>query len=138
MFRLSSLLVTAQLQGTLDAANTGAGRSVIRLYSTPRPAALGAHSDAPQAEIVLAKPCGAVSGGVLVLLPDQPALVLSGGQPRWAEWYTASGSLLLDGAVTDNAHAGDIRVEGGATPEGDDSPQLYIGGLVYLGLTALT
>ena len=138
MFRLSPALIAARLKGVLDAANAGAGNAAFRFYATPRPSVLGGHTDAPQAEVPLAKPCGVINGVVLTLLPLTPGMVLANGQPRWGELYSAGGVLLLDGHVTDMEGSGDIRIEGSATPEGDDSPMLYVGGLVYLGATALT
>ncbi len=139
-WRIGSALSQAQLQATLTLADTGAGNARVRLYTTDRPATLGSHSDTPQADVVLAKPCGAIVGGVLVLYPLDAAgtLVMAAGLPRWGEWVSANGAVLLDGTVTDMDNGGDIRVEGAQTPAGETSPMFYAGGLVQLGTTALT
>lgn len=138
---ISAAAVLAQLQGMLARADTGAGSSRLALYTTAPPALISdAHADTPQAEIVLAKPCGAIVGGALVLHVADPAgaMVMAQGLPRWAEWFAADGVLLARCDVTDMDHGGGIRIVGGATPEGETSPMLYPGGLVQLGLVALT
>ena len=138
MFRVAPVLAAAQLAATLARADVGAGVARVRLYTTARPETPGAHSDTPQAEIALAKPCGTVTEGVLSLVPAAPGMVMSQGMPRWAELIAADGALLTDGTVTNLAGGGDFRVEGAATPEGETSPLLYAGGLVTLGTVALT
>ncbi|GAD22357.1 hypothetical protein [Acidovorax sp. MR-S7] len=138
---VSDAAYIAQLQGLLARADTGAGRSRLALYTTTPPASMGdAHADTPQATLELAKPCGSLVGGALVLHVADPAgaMVMSQGMPRWAEWIAADGVLLTRCIVTDMDHGGGIRVIGGTTPEGETSPMLYPGGLVQLGLVALT
>lgn len=140
-WEITTTLALAELAGALTRANTGAGNSKISLYTTTRPASIyDPHADVPQAEIVLAKPCGAIVGGALVLYPLDPAgaMVMMQGMPRWAEWLAADGALLTRCDVTDLDHGGGIRVTGGKTPDGETSPMLYVGGLVQLGLVALT
>ena len=140
-WEVSAVTVLAQLQATLVRADTGAGSSRLALYTTGRPALItDAHADTAQADIVLAKPCGAVVSGALVLYPADlaGAMVMAAGLPRWAEWIAGDGQVLTRCDVTDMEHGGGIRVVGGATPEGETSPMLYPGGLVQLGLVALT
>lgn len=129
-----------QLAATVVFADAGTANARVRLYSTARPTAPGEHTDTPMSEVVLAKPCATVSGGVLTLHPLDAggAMVLSAGIPRWGEWVNGSGVLIVDGTVTDDAHDGDFKVAGGATPDGDNSPLLFAGGLVLLGETSLT
>ena len=137
----SAALALAQLQGMLTRADTGAGSSRIALYWTARPASITtAHTDTPQAEITLQTPCGTIVGGTLVLKPQVTtgAMIQSNGQPRWAEWFAADGVLLTRCSVTDNNNDGGIRVAGGLTPDGDNSPLLYAGGLVVLSQVVLT
>lgn len=136
-WRIGSALQLVQMQATLARADQGAGNSRVRLYTTPRPAVLGAHADTPQSEIVLADPCGAIVGGELSLAPSAAGMVMHTGLPRWGEWIAADGSLLADGSVTDMDGDGDFQVTGGATPEGESSPLLYAGGLVVLVSTHL-
>ena len=140
-WEISPALALAQLQASLTRADAGAGPAKLRLFTTPRPSSiLTVHTDTPQAEIRLAKPCGALVDGTLVLFPAEPAgaMVAAQGMPRWADWVAGDGLVLTHCDVTDLAHDGGIRVTGGATPEGETSPMLYPGGLVQLSLVALT
>lgn len=137
-FRIGPALSAAQIAATLTRADAGEGTSRVRLYTTSRPATPGTHSDTPQAEITLTKPCGSIVAGVLSLTPSAPAMVMSLGIPRWAEWIAADGAFLADGTVTDMDGDGDFRVEGAATPDGETAPMLYPGGMVTLGTVALT
>lgn len=139
-WRIGPELSAAQLQATLALADAGAGHARVRLYTTARPDTLGDHGDAPQADVLLARPCGAVIGGVLVLYPLDAAgtIVMQSGLPRWGEWISGAGVVLTDGSVTDMDGGGDIRVDGAETPPGETSPMFYAGGLVQLGITALT
>jgi len=126
------------LQTALARANQGAGNSLIRIYSTTRPAQPGAHSDSPMCEIVLSKPCGSIDNGQLSLTAADSGMVLTPGTPRWAEWLAADGALLLDGEVTDAAHEGDFVVSGAAAPVGETSPSFMAGAMLALGAVAWT
>lgn len=139
-WEVSTALELAQLQGTIVRADEGSNPSRLVLYTTERPAAISqAHTDTPQAEIVLAKPCGAIVSGMLVLhvADTSGAMVAASGIPRWAEWVAGDGAVLTRCDVTDVDHDGGIRVRGGNTPAGDTSPILYAGGKVQLGVVAL-
>ena len=140
-WEITQTTALAQLAAMLTRADTGPGRASLALFSTARPALItDPHADAPQAEIVLAKPSGNIIGSSLVLYVETPAgaMVQSNGLPRWAEWRAADGAVLARCDVTDMDHGGGLRVIGGATPEGETSPMLYTGGLVQLGLVALS
>ena len=140
-WEISPELALAQLAATVVRADAGAGRARLALYSTERPASIKAsHADTAQAVIELAKPCGAIVGGQLVLYvaDTSGAMVMASGIPRWAEWIAGDGVVLTRCYVTDMASGGGIRVIGGATSAGDNSPMLYDGGKVLLGLVALT
>ncbi len=131
----------AQLAATIARADQGAGFARVRVYSTAQPASVAVpRADAPQAELVLLKPCAAIVGGVLVFKPRdvEGTLVLSTGLPRWADWVAADGSIVATSNCTDAANGGGWQLEGGDTPPGETSPLLYAGGLVQLGATALT
>ncbi len=141
VWEIGAALSQAQLQATITAADAGSGNSRIRIYNTARPVTIGtAHADAPQAEIVLAKPCASIVDGLLVIHPadEAGAMVLQQGLPRWGDWISAAGVVLARGDVTDMAHDGCWRVMGGQTPTGETSPLLYAGGLVVLGSTTLS
>ena len=140
-WEISDTTALAQLLGMLARADVGSGSAQLALYTTARPSTIATtHADTAQASIVLAKPCGAIVDGALVLNVADPAgaMVLASGMPRWAEWLAADGALLARCDVTDMDHEGGIRIVGGTTPEGETSPMLYTGGLVQLGLVALT
>lgn len=140
-WEISSITAAAQLGGMLARADQGAGNASLALYTTVRPALItDAHADTPQALIGLGKPCGAIVDSQLVLYVQNPAgaLVMATGLPRWGEWRAGDGALLARYDVTDMDHGGGIRIIGGTTPEGETSPRLYAGGLVQLGLVALT
>jgi hypothetical protein len=40
--------------------------------------------------------------------------------------------------VTDDAHGGDVKITGGTTPTGDNSPMLLAGSIIQLASSALT
>ena len=131
----------AQLAATITRADQGAGFARVRIYSTAQPASVTVpRTDAPQAELVLLKPCAAIVGGVLVFAPRdvEGTLVLSTGLPRWADWVAADGAIVATSNCTDTSNGGGWQLAGGDTPPGETSPLLYAGGLVQLGATALT
>lgn len=133
-------LALAQLQATISRADAGGGGACVRIYTTARPASINdVPADAPQAEIVLAKPCATIVDGVLAMHPAESAtMVMATGLPRWGDWVSADGAVLARADVTDMDHGGGWRLLGGETPEGETSPLLRAGGLVQLGATALT
>ena len=140
---ISPGVATAQLQATMAFADTGApiaGAARLQLFTSTKPAPGANPASAPQAEIVLATPCGTITAGVWSLTAADPAgaLVLETGIPRWARWLSATGTWVADGTVTDAAGSGDIRISGGQTPVGETGPLLFAGGLALLGSTAFT
>lgn len=136
---ISSDLAAVQLAATLTRLNAGDNPSSIRLYSSARPTEAVDPGD-HMAEILLAKPAGTIVARVLKLVPaaGSSPMVLSTGIPRWALLCAGDGTPLANGKVTDKYGGGEIRIEGGVTPEGEDSPQLYAGGRVLLLETFLT
>lgn len=139
-WEISPALASVYLQAAIARADTGSTASRLRLFSTLRPPTiLDAHADTPQAEVVLAQPCGVIINNALVLYPASTAggMVQAGGMPRWAEWVAGDDVVLTRCWVTDMEHDGGIRVIGAKTPEGEVSPMLYVGGLVQLGQIVL-
>jgi len=136
--RTAPALQEAQIQAALTRADQGAGTARIRIYATARPAAPGAHSDAPICEIELTKPCGSVAGGALTLSAPAPGMVMQPGIPRWAEWLAADGAVLMDASVTDADHGGDFTIAGAATAPGETAPYFMAGAMLVLGTVALT
>ncbi len=139
-WQISPAAALAQLQATMVLADTGPAASRLQLFTNAQPAPGVEPGAAPQVEIALAKPCGVIAAGVWSLTAANPGgtMVLTNGIPRWGRWLTAAGEWIADGDVTDLASGGAIRIAGGATPEGDNSPMLYAGGLALLGTTAFT
>lgn len=135
-------LALAQLQATLTRLGAAPGPACVRLYASALPAAGDPVSDpgGHLAELPLASPPGTITAGVLKLAMASGAspMVLASGIPRWGLLVAGDGVPLARGSVSDDVHTGDIRVAGGTTPSGDDSPQLYAGGLVALTETFLT
>ena len=125
----------AQLAATLAFADDGALPSRVLLYADAALATGGTPFDAALAEIVLAKPCGTITDGVLTLHPAAPggSMVLANGTPRAAHWVSGTGALVAAGTVTDVDHDGDFSIGGAPTAPGDTSPALYAGGVVLLG-----
>lgn len=138
-FYIGPDLTAAQLVATIARADMGASPSRIQLFDNTRPAGGDPAGVTPQAEITLAKPCGAIVGGVLVLHPADAggSMVLRTGVPAWGRWLSGDNKVMADGSVTDPDNGGDFQVTGGLTAPGGTSPTLYAGGLVLLGATTL-
>lgn len=136
---VSTAVLEAQLAATIALADSGPGNARLQFFTNAYPGP-GAPGEAPQAEIILAKPCAIISGGVLGfnLAAEPGGLVMTAGIPRWARWVSASGARVADGTVTDDAHGGDFRIAGGSTPPGEDSPLLLAGSLAVLTGSSLT
>ena len=134
---------TAQLHATMAFADAGAptaGASKLQLFASTQPTPGDVALTAPQAEILLATPCGTITAGVWSLTAADPSgsLVLTTGVPKWARWLSATGEWVADARVTDLAGTGAIRIGGGQTPADETGPMLYAGGLAVLGSTAFT
>jgi len=122
----------AQLAATVAFADSHAQPSRLRLYSEPAGAGI------MLAEIIMAKPSGTPEGGAITLHPaEATTMIMHTGIPRSGRWVTGAGLLVVVGTVTDPEHDGFFKVVGSGTPEGDNSPMLYAGGLVVLDATAL-
>jgi hypothetical protein len=125
----------ARNAGLLARADQGAGNSAVLLY--------GASGTTLLAVRQLAKPCGAVRPGdgriVLAQAPTNDDVVLATGAAAWGEWRAADGTVLGQGAVTDEngfqtvadqlVDTGDI---GPWVLEGANGTLLYEGGIVLL------
>lgn len=124
-----------QLAASIVFADGASGPSRIRFYATAKPSAGGSPGGTHIAEIVLAKPCASITGGVMVLHPATPegGMVLTSGVPLWGRWDRSDGLLVVDGTASDTDHDGFFQIIGGTTLPGDESPTLQAGGLVLLG-----
>lgn len=124
---------TARLQASLAFANTGAGNSTLTFYATMQPERGEPAGGTPLVVVILAKPCGTVTAGVLTLSQADPAgdLVAVSGTPLWARWLSGDGALVGDGDVSDGAGNGFFKIAG------TNGTMLYAGGSMLLGATAL-
>lgn len=113
--------IAAQLAATLAFASQGAAGQ-FKVYLD---------NDILQIAVPLANPCGVIVGDAFGLIAQEAggALILVSGIPRRAEWLNGEGKLVVRGTVSDSAHDGNFRVEGGKTPDGETGPMLYAGGL---------
>ena len=97
----------ARLTATRMFADAGAAPSRIDIYDA---------SEVVLVSVILAKPCGTVSGGVLTLqqADTQGDLVLVGGAAYRADWISGTGSLVASGRVTDQGGDGPFILQGTA------------------------
>lgn len=130
-------LVTPAREAMLTALvawlDAGAGNCRIDVYNTDRPGLAAEELADPMAAVQLAKPCGAVVAGLLVLTPadSEGALIALSGDAAWGRLINAAGAVAGDGNVTDSAGAGPFKVSGTA------GTVLYAGARLFLGTVAL-
>lgn len=124
-FTISDDLATAQLRATVAFADTGSANAYIAVYDA---------AENLLVSILMAKPCGTVTAGVLRLHQQLPGgdLIAASGVATHADWFAGNGALVARGTVTDEAGAGPF-ILGGA-----DGTQLYAGGRAILGDTEIT
>ncbi|WP_315127195.1 hypothetical protein [Comamonas antarctica] len=123
-FTVSETTLAVQLQATAAFADSGAEASSLRLYDA---------ADALLAVIVLTKPCGTITNGLLRLAQGSASgdqIGATGAAVR-ADWLTGGGDLVASGPVTDEAGEGPFILGGTA------GTQLYAGGRVILGVTEI-
>ena len=125
-----SLAITAahravRNQASIDAADAGAGPSIIKLYTADGGALLGTRT--------LAKPCGTINAEGRIALQGAAGvdLVAASGEVTWATWCDGSGTAIAAGAVTDEAGAGPFKIKG------TSGTLVYEGGVVALDAAAL-
>lgn len=111
----------------LDKAATAGS---LELYTTTQPAAGASAGGSPIATIILQKPCGTVSVGVITFAISQPAQVSPGGTVLWARGKDGDGYWVLDGNVA-------VTGTPGAAFTLDDVV-LYAGAFVFLFAATLT
>lgn len=132
-FAISTAHNAARLDGTRAFADTGVQNSRIHLYATVQPATGADPGGAPLVTLLLAKPCGTVTGGALALEQADPAgdMIMSTGTVVWARWVNGNDALVADGTVSDSAGTGDIKLNG------TTGTLLYAGAYALLGSATL-
>lgn len=132
-FEIPTAHNAARLDATRAFADTGVQNSRIHLYATTQPAMGADPGGTPLVTLLLAKPCGAVAGGVLTL--DQADaggdLIMATGSAVWARWVNGNDELVADGTVSDTAGTGDIKLDG------TTGTLLYAGAYALLGSATL-
>lgn len=87
----------AALAGRAAFLDLGPGNAAVRIYGATRAAS---SADAPGSamlvEIELTKPCGVVSGGLLVLTPLADGLITTTGVGTWARFVNGNGDTAFD------------------------------------------
>ena len=104
--------------------DTGTGNATIEIYGTARPPAGDVAGGAPLLTVVLAKPCGDVVAGSLVLAANDPAgeLITASGDAVWARFKNGEGAWAFDADVTVDGNGGEVQFpdihlyEGGRAP----------------------
>lgn len=115
----------ARSAATVAQADAGVGSSSIKFYTSPGGTLLAMRG--------LSKPCGTIIADGRISLQPSGAndLVLTTGEPTWAEWCDGNGLMIASGAVTNEAGPGPFKLAG------TESMIIYQGGLLLLALPAL-
>ena len=115
----------AQLDAVVAFADAGGGNSYTAVYDA---------SDLLLTTLLLSKPCGVVTAGVLRLTQQLPGgdMIVATGQATHADWFAGHGPLVAQGAVTDESGTGPFTLGGTA------GTQMYTGGRAILGETEIT
>lgn len=101
-----------RLAGTLNHLTRGSAAPKIRVYAAPRPASVNdAPTSAMLCEFTLDDPPGSVSAGELALTPVDDALVAADGTAVWARGINGNGDASFDCDCSDNAGAGEIKLQ---------------------------
>ena len=94
---------------TIAQADVGAANSTLKIYT--------AEDEVTQdrtllCTIVLAKPCGVMTGGriQLVQLSALGDMVLATGVPEYAQWLDGAGEVLAKCTVSSQAGEGDLKI----------------------------
>ena len=124
-FTISVAHNNARLAATLAFADAGPNPSRIEMFDAAANLLV---------TVILTKPCGVVSDGVLTLTQGSVGgdIILLDGAAATALWLSGTGVPVASGSVTDEAGDGPFIVEGA------DGTQLYAGGRAIIGATEIT
>lgn len=97
--------------GRLAFLDLGSANATIEVYGTVRPVGGGDPGGDPLVVVVLAKPCGAVVAGSLVLEANDPEgeLILTGGDAVWGRFVNGDSDWAFDADVTVDGGGGEIQ-----------------------------
>ena len=98
-FEISEDLAAAQIQATLVFADAGSANAYVAVYD-------GAEN--LLVTLLLAKPCGTMTAGVLQLHQQRPGgdLIAASGIAMHADWFAGDGAFVARGAVSDETCTG--------------------------------
>lgn len=109
--RRTSTLINGQLAAVRDLLDTGASNGAFQLRSGSKPTSVGdAATGTLLATVVLERPCGTVSAGVLTLIQDADAVAVATGAAAWARWIDGDGQVLFDTDVSIIGGAGEVQL----------------------------
>lgn len=111
MIEISTGLNEARLAGTLSFLDAGTANAKLRIYSGVRPAFGAAGAGLLLVEVVLAKPSGTISAGVLTLSASPSAVILNTGTAAWARVVNGDGQTAWDCDVSLNPGSAEVRLD---------------------------
>lgn len=91
--------------------DTGSGNATIEVYASERPAPGAAPGGSPLVTPVLAKPCGEIVDGILVLEAQDPTgeLIMNSGPALWARFKNGDGIWAFDADVSVDGGTGEVQ-----------------------------
>lgn len=97
--------------GRRNFLDTGSGSATCEIYGTVRPSDGDLAGGTPLVTVVLAKPCGEIVDGVLVLAADDPTgeLILESGEAIWARFKNGDGAWAFDADVSADGGSGEVQ-----------------------------
>jgi len=108
---ISTTHANDRLNGTVSSLDRGTAHAKIRLYNGTQPAA-GGSATTLLAEIVLTKPCGTVTGGVLTLTQENDYdIAVANGVATWARFIDGDGNWSIDCDVSDAAGSAPVKID---------------------------
>jgi hypothetical protein len=127
---LSDNFRAAASVGRRNFLDTGSANATAEIYATDRPAGGGEPGGVPLLTVVLAKPCGVITAGSLILAANDPAgeLIAHSGIAVWARFVNGAGEWAFDC---------DVSISGGVGEVQFPVLQLYAGGRAPLSPSAI-
>lgn len=101
------------LQASFDLLDSGASAPYIEIYATTRPTSGAAPGGTPLVTLTLSNPPGTVDGALFRIALTVPieGQIAVGGTPLWARIYDGAGAWWADASVSDEAGAGEIKLQ---------------------------